>query len=239
MLGSKVAVLVDKWDFSGSFFSVETEHTVEEKDNTTFGALAVSAEPGLASDKLMLRGYYSSYAAGSVYRELRTRMGTAGAGLCMALLIDTDDANEVAECSPDAWGKNLKTTMAAKELITFELNTADASDMAAGLVLWRGEVTATGTKTGVTFPAPGVAGGLVFVFVSSITGTATNAQVVIESSVPGAYATEATMTFSATGGYSAAMTGNVGSVIRANIANLGGATAVTLTVIACVKGVTY
>jgi hypothetical protein len=241
MLGNKTAVLIDEFDFTGSFFAAETEHTVAEKDNTVFGADAMTFEPGLASDKLMLRGYYSGNAAGAVFKELRARLGAAGVNTPMAVLIDTTDANCVAECSANGWGQALKVNLAAPELITFELNTPPAGSAVTGLRILDTTVSATGNQTAVDFGAAGAAGGMVFVFVQAITGTATNASVKVQSSTSsgGTYADEATVTFSAEGGYVAVMTGAINRWLRVNVAGMGGATAIKLVAIACVKGVTY
>lgn len=242
MLGNKTAVLIDEFDFTGSFFAAETEHTVAEKDNTVFGADAMTFEPGLASDKLMLRGYYSGNAAGAVFKELRARLGAAGVNTLMAVLIDTTDANCVAECSANGWGQALKVNLAAPELITFELNTPPAGSMVTGLRILDATVSATGNQTAVDFGAAGAAGGWVFVFVQAIGGTASNAQINVAAAPLQAsgYTTKATVTFSAVGGYAAAMVTNaVDRWVRVNVASLGGATSLKLVVIACIKGVTY
>jgi hypothetical protein len=243
MLGNKTAVLIDEFDFTGSFFAAETEHTVAEKDNTVFGADAMTFEPGLASDKLMLRGYYSGNAAGAVFKELRARLGAAGRDTCMAILIDTTDPNEIAECDADAWGKALKVNLAAPELVTFELNTADAGDMASGLVLWRGTATATGAKSAVNFGAAGTAGGRVFVFVRAAEGLTGTASITVTTSPSGnadTFVSACNITFGAVGGYYAATSLQaLGPYMRVQVGNLGNATSITLTVIACVKGVTY
>lgn len=242
MLGNKIGVLIDEFDFTGSFFAAETEHIVAEKESTVFGADAMTSEPGLASDKLMLRGYYSGYAAGAVFKELRARMGAAGVDTCMALLIDTADANPMAEVSPDAWGKMLKVNLAAPELVTFELNTADAGNSARGIVVYNGVISVTGTTTNVNLGVPGGGvDGLFVVFVQAITGTANNATIVLTSagSAGGTYLNEGSIQFSAVGGYSVALVGAVSQFVRLDVTSLGGATSFRVVAIACVKGVTY
>jgi hypothetical protein len=80
----------------------------------------------------------------------------------------------------------------------------------------------------------------VYVWVQSITGTATNASIKVQSATTegGTYADEATVTFSAVGDASAAMTGAISQWLRVNVASMGGATSITLAVVACVDGVT-
>lgn len=242
MLGNKTRVLIDEFDFSGAFFAAETEHTVAELENTVFGAVAMTFEPGLASDKLMLRGYYAGNAAGSVFRELRARMGAGGIDVPIAILIDPDDANCMVECSPDAWGQSLKISLAAPELITFELSTGAASNNAARGIRLREQIfSATGSTAAIDLGAAGVAGGWMYVFVHEITGTATGAVVRVQSSdaQAGTFTDDANIVISAVGGYAARLRTGIGRWSRVNVTNLGGASALRITVIVCVSGVTY
>lgn len=240
MLGNKTGVLIDEFVFTGAFFNAETEHQVAELDNTTFGALAASAEPGLASDRLMLRGYYSGYAAGEVYRELRVRMGASGRATPVAILIDTDDTNCIAECSPDAWGQSLKVSLAAPELITFEMHTPPAGNMCTGLRMADGTSTIPGQSAPIDMAAAGT-GGMMFLFVRAIAGTATNAVIKIQSAITagGTYTDRGTITFSAVGGYAVALTAPVDRYVRYASLTLGGATSITFALFVCIKGVTY
>jgi len=242
MLGNKTGVLIDEFVFTGAFFNAETEHQVAELDNTTFGALATSAEPGLATDKLMLRGYYSGNQAGAVFNALRARMGAGGVGDHTAILIDTDDANCLAECSRNTWGQSLKVALSAPELITFDSNTAAAGTDETGVRINAGNIFATGTQNpSIDLGAGGAEGGRLYLFIHSITGTATNAQMKLQSATTqgGTYTDRGAITFSAVGGYSVALTATVDRYVRFVNVSMGGSTAITFTMIACVKGVTY
>lgn len=243
MLGNKVAILLDEFDLSDAFFSAETEHNTEEKNSTTFGALGNTFEPGLTTNKITLRGYFSGAQVNSTFYRLRNRMGQSWMNPCLAIIINTDDANPIAACSPDAWGQGLKLTMAAKDLMTFELNTPNGVDGATGLVVFNGVVSATGTTTPVNMGVVGGGsnGGLVLAFVQEITGTATNAAFSVQSAASsgGTYTDEATITFSGVEGYSAPMTGAIAQFVKLNVTNMGGATSFKVVVVVCVKGVTY
>jgi hypothetical protein len=78
--------------------------------------------------------------------------------------------------------------------------------------------------------------------VQTITGTATNASIVLQSddntgfSTPG---TECTFTFSAVGGYEQAISGTVDRYVRLNCSSMGGATSFVVVCVAAVSGVTY
>ena len=241
-LGSKIGVLIDEFNFTNSFFAATTERAVGELDSTAFGAGAIAAEPGLSSDKLTLRGYYNGNQAGSIYKKLRERLGAGSVNSLLGILIDTDDVNCVAECNVNGWAKSLKVNLAAPELIAFDFNMFDAISMVRGLVLWRGSVNATVPKQTVDFELAGANGGQVFVFVHDITGTAVNAAIAIETAANYSFTSpilKTTVLFSGIGGYVVPMTGTTSRFLRANFTNLGGATAINVSVIAAVKGVTF
>jgi hypothetical protein len=110
-----------------------------------------------------------------------------------------------------------------------------------GICLWYGAITATGNKTAYDIGAAGSSGGDIYVWVFSITGSATNASIKVQSATTqgGTYADEGTVTFSAVGrATSAAMTGTVNQWLRVNVASMGGATGFTIAVVATVDGVT-
>jgi hypothetical protein len=109
-----------------------------------------------------------------------------------------------------------------------------------GYLLWRGSITATGTKAAVDFGAAGAAGGDAFLFVHGTTGDAVDAAIVVQSATTegGTYSDEATLTFSANSAYSAAMTGTINRWLRINTTDMGGATAFNVSVVACVDGIT-
>lgn len=111
-----------------------------------------------------------------------------------------------------------------------------------GFIVFDGVISATGAKTAVDFGAAGSGGGKVFCFVRAVDGTATSAAIVVESATTagGTYATEATLTVSATAPktVTATMSGAISRYLRVNCTDLGGATSLTVTVIACVNDVT-
>lgn len=242
MLGNNTGVLIDEFDFSvGSFSGADIERSVPEKDRTAFGDTGVVSEPGMPSGKISLRGYYTGNDAGDVYRELVDRVGVAGAGAIMAILLDTTDPNCIAYCSDNAWQQTLKLSLPTNEIVTFEASTPGTEAIECGLRILNTTVNATGNQAAVDFGAAGSSGGGVFIFLQAVGGTVNNASVKVQSATTqaGTYTDEATVDVDAIGGYYAAMTGVVNRWLRVNIASMGGATSLKLVVIACVKGVTY
>lgn len=77
------------------------------------------------------------------------------------------------------------------------------------------------------FGAGSTSGGTAVLHVATITGTAVNAVVTVQSSPDGGVWTdEGTFMFSAVGGYVLALAGTVGRYVRLACASLGGATAI-------------
>ena len=241
MLGNMTGILIDEFDFTGSYMGADIEITVPELPVTPFGVTGLVTDPGMPSGKIGLRGYYTGSDAGDVYKEMTDRLGTAGVGTCMAVLTDTTDANCVADCSHNAWGQTLKLNLPTKETITFECNTPSGEAIQSGFRILDATVVATGNQAAVDFGAAGSAGGAVFIFVQTAAGGVENASIKVQSATTegGSYSDEATVDVDDIGGFYAAMTGTVNRWLRVNVASMGGATSLKLVVIACVKGVTY
>lgn len=241
MLGNMTGILIDEFDFTGSYMHAEIDQTVTEIDVTPFGVTGSVTEAGPPSGKVMLRGYYNGSAAGNVYKEMTARLGTAGPGTCMAVLINTTDANCVAVCSSNAWGQSLKLSMPAKETVTFETSTSGVENVKDGKRILNATLTTTGAQTAVDFGAAGVDGGAVFIFVQTAVGGVTNGSIKVQSSATegGTYADEAVIDVDAIGGYSGVMVGAVDRWLRVNVASMGGSSSMKIVAVACVKGVTY
>jgi hypothetical protein len=138
------------------------------------------------------------------------------------------------------WGQNLTINSPVAELITVTGEWPANDGMRRGRAVYDGDLDATGTTTPRDFGAAGSAGGVALLFVQDIAGTATDADIDIESSatVDGTYASEGTATFSAEGVVAVAMTGTVNRWIRLNVTDLGGADGFTVVAIVCINGVT-
>jgi hypothetical protein len=236
---------VDEWDMSTKTASAEVSLAVGTEEVTTFQATGkeyITTDP---EGSIKVNGYVTALAAGTggLEEEFQERFAAANTAMVGLMLADSasGDAGMPVYVLPATSLDSLKITAPATGVLGI-----DGSFMAGdyglrrGVCLWRGAVTVTGNKTSYDLGAAGSAGGDVYVWVQSITGTATNASIKVQSATTsgGTYSDEATVTFSAVGDFTAAMTGAVSQWVRVNVAAMGGATSITLAVVAAVDGVT-
>jgi hypothetical protein len=128
----------------------------------------------------------------------------------------------------------------AKSLMTLNGAWAKGRGGSRGIRVFSGSISGTGNATSVDLGSAGSNGGKAYLFVQSITGSATNASFKVQSSTTegGAYADEGTFTVSAVGGYEVTMSGTVNRWVRLNTSSMGGATGFTVVLVVCVSGVT-
>lgn len=236
-------IFIDDLDVSAASTNVDIDTTVATEETTTFQAAGITKMTTDPSTKVTLKGYFvTANGAGDLEKELQARLATETPVYVGVLLADsTSEAGAPVYVLASTSGDALKVSAPAKGLITVDGEFVDGTvGRKRGVLLWRGSITTTGTKTAIDIGAAGSVGGNVYVFVQSITGTATNAAIVVESATTqgGSYSTEATQQFSAVGAFAAAMTGTINRWLRINTSSMGGATAFTVAVVACVDGVT-
>ena len=224
--------------------SVEIAMAVAQEDVTAFQDTSKVFVGTDTEPTITVMGYVDSLAAGTGGLEDTVRAQLGGDGAQVGVVLSesaSTDVGAIAYVMPDANADGMKISTPATGIMTLDGGFAAGIDgLKRGLVLWRGEISATGAKAAVDFGSAGAAGGDVYVFVTAIDGTATNASVTVQSATTsgGTYATEATVTFSAVGAYSAAMTGTINRWHRIDLSSKGGATSINLIVVACVDGVT-
>lgn len=235
--GTLAKILVDEFDFSGDTSGIDVQMTMGEQDTTTLGATAMTSAAILPSMTINQNGYVAGVGAGELEKELWDRLGVAG--VYVAALFGTDVAACPAYVKDNTFGANMQIQAPAAGLMTLNGSWAVGQGGSRGLRIYTGTLSSTGNQTAYDFGSAGSAGGEAYLFVHTITGTATSASVKVQSSATegGTYADEATLTFSAVGGYAAAMSGTVNRWLRLNCASLGGATSFLVTVVACVDGV--
>ncbi len=190
-------------------------------------------------------GYFTGPSAGKIEAELYTYLGSA-TGVHAAVVYDTNGSIPFAYVLDTSYNSKLAIKGQTGQLITvagmWNLLKSSGARAYRGYQVFGGAVTATGAVTGIDAGAAGSAGGKVFVFVTSITGSASSASIKLQSDSDPAHGTtsdEATLTFSAVGCQEADLSGTVGRYLRANVSSLGGATGFTFYMIACVSAVTY
>lgn len=167
-------------------------------------------------------------------------------GVHVGVIFDTAGTVPFGFVQSKGYNSSQSIPAAAGALIT--LSTKWPTLSASGAQLYHGyqvaaaSVTATGAVTGIDMGAAGAAGGKAFVFVTSITGSATNATIKIQSDTDPAHGTtsdEGTATFSAVGCQEVTLSGTVNRYVRANVGSLGSATGFTFYVVVALSGVTY
>ena len=233
-------------DMSTRTASAEVSMSIGTEEVTAFQATAkefITTDP---ESSIKITGYVSSLAAdtGGWEQELNDRFAALNTAQVGLMLSDSasGDAGMPVYVLPLTSADQMKITAPATGVLGIDGNfMAGDTGLKRGICLWYGAITGTGNKTAYDIGAAGSTGGAIYVWVFSITGTATNASIKVQSSTTegGTYADEGTVTFSATGkATSAAMTGTVNRWLRVNVASLGGATGFSIAVVATVNGVT-
>jgi hypothetical protein len=142
---------------------------------------------------------------------------------------------------PNSNAISLSHDMSVGNVMALQASWGGASAMKRGKVPYAGvAISATGTKPSIDLGAQGTTGGAAYLFVTTITGTASSAAIKVQSSATegGSYADEGTFTFSAIGAYAVALTGTVDRWVRINTTSLGGATSFIVHCVVSVNGVT-
>lgn len=235
-------ILVDEFDFSGDSNSVILAGNVGVLDTTAFQTVSMTSIPGNLQDaSIQHGGYYAGAGAGELEYELNQRLGSNTTAY-VAALFGTNTAACPSYVTVASWARQMDINMPLDGIITLSGVWPASGGFRRGLRLRASAtaISATGADTAYDFGAAGSNGGHAFLFVQSITGSATNATIDVESATTegGAYSSEGTFTFSAVGVQTLTMSGTVNRWLRINTTDLGGATDFSVVCIACVTGVT-
>lgn len=242
--GKNTRLLVNQWDFSGVSNSLEVALNVPNEECTVFTStgkeyLAMSTEGTITQN-----GYFDDAAAGTFESSMQSALASS-TGLYVAALFGTDVDDCPAYVAPATNINNLTISSPANGLMTVQGEWYQGNGILRGTRIFGGSVTGTGLTTPIVdLGAAGSTGGKAWLFVQSITGTATNAvvRVVGNNSTPPVWTsptTEGTFTFSTVGAYEIALTGTIFRHLRLNVFDMGGATGFTFVCIVAVDGVTY
>lgn len=241
--GRWTRLLVNQYDFSGVSNSLEVALTVEREDTTVFQSTAVESVPLMTSGTITQNGYFEDADATSFESTMQSALAN-NTSLFVGALFGTDANPCPAYVARLTDMSGLTIASPADGLITVQGEWTQGSGILRGYRIYSGSVTATGvTSPVIDMGGEGSAGGKAWLFVQSITGSATNATIsVITSQVSNdwnAPTGEGTFTFSAVGGYELALNASVYRYMRLNVTSLGGSTGLQFTVVAAVSGVTY
>jgi len=239
--GTKTRVLVDAWDFSGQSNSVSVNIASSTEDVTPFQADAAETMPGETTGTITQGGYFNDVGAGYLEQELAAIIENEDE-VYVGVMFGTDDAGCATYISKLASLGEMEIDAPVSGMITVSGTWTKGEGMTRGKALAQNAVTGTGALTGVDFGAAGAAGGSAYLWVTGITGNATNATVTVQGSTTVGFASPVTLgtfTFSEEGGYTVSLgTGTVQRYLRLNVTSMGGSTGLTLRAAAVVNGVT-
>lgn len=241
----KSRLLIDQFDFSLSTQGATIEGDTGSIEYNTFQQCATLRMPNLPSIMVNQNGYFDGSANGTLDKEVNNRLGDTGSHY-VSIVIGTDQPIPVVYTLDEVFAQQFQTQGQTKELISIKANWVSRGSVDGcgfrGYLVQYGTISATGAITGIDFSAAGSLGGKAFLHVISITGTATNAAIKIQSDSVSNFAgaaDEGTFTFSAVGAYEIDLSGTIGRYVRANCSSLGGATSFLVAIVVCVKGRTY
>lgn len=234
-------LLVNQWDFSGSSNSLELSLQAERQDCTVFQATAKEFVVLGAEGEIKQQGYFLDSVANSLEAEISESILNAES-LTVAALYGTDTTACAAYVARGATTDSMTITAETGGLITFAGSWVPGSGIVRGLRAFSGTISATGTQSYIDLGAVGSAGGYAWLFVQTITGTATSATITVQSDDNTSFttpATEGTFAFSAVGAQEIALTGTVDRYVRLNCTSMGGATSFVVVGVVATSGVTY
>ena len=230
MKGTEASILVDEYIFDGSTSQIELQMQVGEGESTNLASTAGEYVPILPSQRITQQGWVDGVAADDFQAELDARL--ANNGVLVTVLFGKSSVGCVAYTIPDSQNVEMNIASPMAGLMTVSGNWGTTAAIRRGIRIWEGEISATGGKTSQDNGVGATTGGYAFLHVTGIDGTASDAEILIESSPDNStWSTEATFTFSDLGGYTATLSGTVGRYLRVNVSDLGGADSLTLTAV--------
>lgn len=231
----------DAWDFSGVTNSAEVSLSGEKIENTRFQDTAKTFTTGDVSGSITQAGYFDATGADTLEQEMAAI--TANNTLAyVGVIFGTSEATPVAYVAPSTNVEGMKISAPIGGLITIDGSWFDGQGIKRGFQVYRGTISATGATAYIDIGAAGSLGGFAWIWITTVTGTATNAAIKLQSDDDTDFssaADEGTFTFSGTKAIEVALSGAVDRYLRLNTTSLGGATSFVVAVVAAVKGVTY
>lgn len=233
-------IWIDEFDFSGDSFSAQVAMTSPVVETTTFQQTAKTWQVIFPEATVSQSGYITGLASTDLEKAIKDRLGSADTHH-VAVLYGTNTAACPAYVVPSTSAKMMAIQAPVEGVLSINSEWTSGTGVKRGLRVADLAISATGAQTGVDLGAQGTTGGVAYLFVRSITGTATSATIKVQSDSASNFATaadEGTFTFSAVGSYTVALSGTVDRYVRLNVTSLGGATGFTVGAIVCVNGVT-
>jgi hypothetical protein len=235
------------YDFSGQSNSLEVSLTSERLDTSAFQETAATSIAGDTSGTIMQNGYWN-YSSSDATQNIEERVQAAidaSAEQTVAAIFDTTASAPACYVARQAQATSMKIDAPVSGVITLSSEWPEGVGIVRGRMVWRGTFSGTGAQSApayIDLGAVGTVGGYAWLYVTGITGTATNATITLQSDDNTGFsspATEATFTFSGSRYVEQALTGTVDRYLRLNVTSMGGATNFAVVAIAAVGGVTY
>ena len=232
-------LLIDNVDFTPQTTSWSVTAQAQGLDCTNLASSAMTYTPGLPGGKIEHKGFYTGKGAGYLEYELRTRVAAGGAAV-VTVLPDTTATPLPAYTLTGSYDESLKVDAPAPNQLITVNGSWMTNELRRGWRIFSGTVSGTGAQAAIDFGSAGSSGGVFALHVTGIAGSATNATISVQSATTsgGSYTTRATITLSATGGYTATIAGTIDRYVRLSVSSLGGATSITVQAIVAVTNVT-
>lgn len=233
-------VWIDEFDFSGDSFSATIAMTSPVVETTTFQASAKTWQVIFPEATVSQSGYIVGVADTDLEKNIKDRLGSSSTHH-VSVLYGTNTAGCPAYVIPGTAAKMMQIQAPVEGVLSIMSEWTSGTGVKRGKRVADEAITATGALTGVDLGAQGTTGGVAYLFVRSITGTASSATIKVQSASASNFsspADEGTFTFSGVGSYAVNLSGTIGRYVRVNVTDLGGATGFTVGAVVCVNGVT-
>ena len=239
--GINTRVLIGGYLLSSQTNSATVQASNNSIETTPFEATGKQYVVLPPDGNIDVNGYLHFDTSNGATFEKRLHTSLTTADTVGIIYYNTAVAGSPGYVMPGAYTDNMQIQAPTAGVVTVNGSYTSTTGLRRGVCIYSGTISATGTTTPVDIGAAGSAGGYAYLFVTTETGSGTNAVIDIESATTsgGAYSSEGTFTFSAVSANAVTMSGTVNRYLRLNCTSLGGATSWVVTCIACVSGVTY
>ena len=237
--GTLARIIVDGVDLSCETSAVVMTNAISEEDCTTLCSTASEYTPVLANMSITQDGYMATVGdPGSFEEELYNRMGVMGAFVAAFFGIDTPACP--AYILDTTFGATMEIGAPATGILTLNGAWGQGHGGHRGVRVYDDVLLTPGNGAAVDISLGGTLGGEAYLFVTSATGPLTTATLTVASATTegGAYTTLGTFSVTAAGAYKVTFAGAVNRWLRLGVTSMGGATALDVVCVVCVRGVT-
>ncbi len=157
--GRYTRIFLDEWDISAASMNVDIDTSVTTEDATTFQADGKISVAMAASTKFAIKGYFvGANVDGDLEKEFSASLDT-NVTVGVLLADSTADTGAPVYVLVGTSPENVKIGAPATGLLTVEGTFTDGTTgKRRGQLVYRGVVSATGTKTNIDVGAAGAAG---------------------------------------------------------------------------------